>query len=73
MCEAQNLALAAANAAGGMRGSVGDLEKSTSEIGDVVKFIADIAKQTNLLALNATIEAARGRGRARLCRGRERG
>ncbi len=64
--EAQNLALAAAGAADGMRGSVGALEKSTSEIGDVVKFIADIAKQTNLLALNATIEAARageaGRG-----------
>lgn len=42
------------------------LEKSSSEIGEIVKLIAGIAEQTNLLALNATIEAARagdaGRG-----------
>jgi len=35
------------------------LTKASSEIGDVVELINDIADQTNLLALNATIEAAR--------------
>ena len=35
------------------------MEEATSEIGHVLKLIADIASQTNLLALNATIEAAR--------------
>jgi len=43
-----------------------DLDNNSTEIVDVVKFIADIADQTNLLALNAAIEAARagehGRG-----------
>ncbi len=34
-------------------------EKSSQEIGEVVKIISDISQQTNLLALNATIEAAR--------------
>lgn len=34
-------------------------EKSSLEIGEVVKLITDISQQTNLLALNATIEAAR--------------
>jgi methyl-accepting chemotaxis protein len=42
------------------------LEKSSLEIGEIVKMITSIAEQTNLLALNATIEAARagdaGRG-----------
>ncbi len=38
---------------------VGQLSKASSEIGQVVKLISEIAKQTNLLALNATIEAAR--------------
>ena len=34
-------------------------EKSSSEIGNIIKTITSIAEQTNLLALNATIEAAR--------------
>jgi methyl-accepting chemotaxis protein len=35
------------------------LTRASTEIGQVVKLISEIAKQTNLLALNATIEAAR--------------
>ncbi|HYF02947.1 MAG TPA: HAMP domain-containing methyl-accepting chemotaxis protein, partial [Patescibacteria group bacterium] len=49
--------------------SVGTIEKlgeSSSQIGEIVSVINDIADQTNLLALNAAIEAARageqGRG-----------
>jgi methyl-accepting chemotaxis protein len=45
---------------------VGQLAKSSQEIGEIVNLINAIAGQTNLLALNATIEAARageaGRG-----------
>ncbi len=36
------------------------LGKSSSQIGEIVEVISDIADQTNLLALNAAIEAARG-------------
>lgn len=46
--------------------TVGHLGDSSSQIGDIVSVIRDIADQTNLLALNAAIEAARagesGRG-----------
>ncbi|QUS39827.1 HAMP domain-containing protein [Tardiphaga alba] len=35
------------------------LDHAVARIGDIIKFIQDIASQTNLLALNATIEAAR--------------
>jgi methyl-accepting chemotaxis protein len=42
------------------------MEKSSLEIGNIVKVVSSIAKQTNLLSLNASIEAARagdaGRG-----------
>jgi methyl-accepting chemotaxis protein len=38
---------------------IGDLGRSSEEIGNVVQVISSIAEQTNLLALNATIEAAR--------------
>jgi methyl-accepting chemotaxis protein len=39
--------------------TIGRLNRSSTEIGEVVKLISSIAEQTNLLALNATIEAAR--------------
>lgn len=39
--------------------TVEELIKSSGQIGEVVKMIAEVAGQTNLLALNATIEAAR--------------
>lgn len=39
--------------------TVEQLHQASTEIGNVVNLINDIAEQTNLLALNATIEAAR--------------
>lgn len=38
---------------------VGELEKKSHEIGEIVQAVVRIADQTNLLALNAAIEAAR--------------
>ncbi|CAO3436539.1 methyl-accepting chemotaxis protein [Azospirillum doebereinerae] len=40
-------------------GNIRGLAQASTEIGQVIKVISDIAQQTNLLALNATIEAAR--------------
>ncbi|WP_378951561.1 methyl-accepting chemotaxis protein [Pelosinus sp. sgz500959] len=46
--------------------TIGELDKGSQEIGEIVTLISSIAGQTNLLALNAAIEAARageaGRG-----------
>ena len=47
-------------------GAMGEIERSASEIGQIIGVIDEIAFQTNLLALNAGVEAARagdaGRG-----------
>ncbi|MBB3210801.1 methyl-accepting chemotaxis protein [Herbaspirillum sp. Sphag1AN] len=39
--------------------SIEQIQKSSNEIGDIIRTITDIASQTSLLAFNAAIEAAR--------------
>jgi methyl-accepting chemotaxis protein len=57
--EAGAVAATAADHSRRARETIGRLESSGAEIGDVVRFIDTVADQTSLLALNATIEAAR--------------
>ncbi|MEQ1501971.1 MAG: methyl-accepting chemotaxis protein [Myxococcota bacterium] len=57
--EAATVATSAVRTADSVGVTVGRLERSTAEIGDVVRAVQAIAERTNLLALNATIEAAR--------------
>ncbi len=57
--QSAKIASTAVNEADQTNKAVQSLANAAQKIGDVVKFINDIAGQTNLLALNATIEAAR--------------
>jgi methyl-accepting chemotaxis protein len=57
--DAAKVATSAVGAAHTADVTVAKLDRSSTEIGEVVKVITAIAQQTNLLALNATIEAAR--------------
>ncbi|MES2305339.1 MAG: methyl-accepting chemotaxis protein [Gemmatimonadota bacterium] len=57
--EATRVAGNAVSAAARTNATIGKLDLSSAEIGQVIKVITSIAEQTNLLALNATIEAAR--------------
>ncbi|MBM7773357.1 methyl-accepting chemotaxis protein [Actinokineospora baliensis] len=57
--KAAAVAVEAVDAALATQATIGRLEDSSKQIGEVVKVITAIADQTNLLALNATIEAAR--------------
>ncbi len=57
--EAATVAGQAVDAASQTSRTISQLDRSSTDIGKVIKVITSIAEQTNLLALNATIEAAR--------------
>lgn len=57
--EAARVAAEAVAATGSTNEAMLELQRSSTQIGEVTQLIASIAEQTNLLALNATIEAAR--------------
>ncbi|WP_339776907.1 methyl-accepting chemotaxis protein [uncultured Thalassospira sp.] len=59
VAQSVRIAQEAVNEAQNTAGLMDELNKASSQIGDVVNLINEIAGQTNLLALNATIEAAR--------------
>ena len=56
-----------------MASVMGEIDQSSARISEISTVIDGIAFQTNILALNAAVEAARGRARAWLCGGRQRG
>lgn len=55
---ASDISLKASKEAESANKVMSDMQKTSNEIGKIVKLITDIADQTNMLALNATIEAA---------------
>lgn len=57
--EVMSVVTEAVAAASSANSTISRLEKSSSEIDDIVQVITGIAKQTNMLALNAEIQAAR--------------
>jgi methyl-accepting chemotaxis protein len=57
--ESSSVASGAVAMAAEAQGTMGGLETSSAQIGDVLRVITSVAEQTHLLALNATIEAAR--------------
>lgn len=59
MSKSKNIVLEAVTKTENAKTTTDSLDKAMNKIGEVVLFIAALAKQVNLLALNATIESAR--------------